>query len=102
MLFDETGMVIRCMECDRPAHHEHHVIPASRGGTRTIPLCVECHGQVHDVEGWRTDTLKMLRAGKAGRDHRHRRVMRAFNERPGRLDGSADAGEATQGAGVQI
>lgn len=27
--------------------HEHHVVPRSRGGTRTLPLCEGCHGKVH-------------------------------------------------------
>jgi hypothetical protein len=26
----------------------HHVVPRSRGGTRTVPLCERCHGLVHD------------------------------------------------------
>jgi hypothetical protein len=27
--------------------HEHHVVPRSCGGTRTLPLCEACHGKVH-------------------------------------------------------
>lgn len=36
-----------CFECGNEAHHEHHVIPEVLGGTKTIPLCVECHAKVH-------------------------------------------------------
>ena len=37
-----------CFECDSPGPlHQHHVIPRSRGGTRTVPLCEDCHGAVH-------------------------------------------------------
>lgn len=37
-----------CFECDSPGPlHQHHVIPRSRGGTRTVPLCEDCHGVVH-------------------------------------------------------
>lgn len=25
----------------------HHVVPASLGGTRTVPLCADCHRKVH-------------------------------------------------------
>ncbi len=39
----------RCYECDEPAKHAHHVIPFSRGGTRTLPLCESCHNLVHDL-----------------------------------------------------
>lgn len=38
-----------CFECDRPAEHDHHVVPRSKGGTRTVPLCEECHGKVHET-----------------------------------------------------
>jgi NAD-dependent SIR2 family protein deacetylase len=41
-----------CFECDKPATEDHHVIPKSMGGTRTIPLCGECHNKVHDG-GWK-------------------------------------------------
>lgn len=36
-----------CFECGRPAQHAHHVVPRSLGGTRTIPLCIDCHSIVH-------------------------------------------------------
>ena len=39
----------RCFECDAPARHAHHVVPLARGGTRTIPLCYECHELVHGL-----------------------------------------------------
>lgn len=37
----------RCFECGHAADHDHHVVPRSLGGTRTIPLCESCHGKVH-------------------------------------------------------
>jgi 5-methylcytosine-specific restriction endonuclease McrA len=43
MLKDEL-----CFECGQQAEHRHHIIPLSRGGTKTVPLCVACHSQVHD------------------------------------------------------
>lgn len=27
--------------------HDHHVVPRSLGGTKTVPLCEDCHGLVH-------------------------------------------------------
>jgi hypothetical protein len=36
-----------CFECGKAAEHNHHVIPKSKGGTKTVPLCTECHGKVH-------------------------------------------------------
>lgn len=38
-----------CFECGSDYMIEnHHVVPRSVGGTKTIPLCVICHGKVHD------------------------------------------------------
>lgn len=38
-----------CFECGQPAAHEHHVVPASCGGTKTVPLCETCHGKIHGL-----------------------------------------------------
>jgi len=42
----------RCFECDKSEDqiemHDHHVVPKSRGGTKTTPLCYVCHALVHD------------------------------------------------------
>lgn len=48
-----------CFECSAPATEEHHIIPVSRGGTATVPLCSACHGLVHGQKG-RTDQLSAL------------------------------------------
>ena len=41
-----------CWECSAVAEcHDHHPVPRSRGGTRTIPLCLECHGKAHHRNG---------------------------------------------------
>ncbi len=39
----------------------HHVIPLSRGGRGTVPLCEPCHAKVHDISA---DAVTMLRAKK--------------------------------------
>ena len=40
-----------CFECDSIDNiHHHHVIPQSKGGIKTIPLCEECHGKVHGID----------------------------------------------------
>lgn len=36
-----------CYECGEPKEDMHHIIPKSKGGTKTIPLCSKCHGIVH-------------------------------------------------------
>lgn len=57
----------KCFECNRPAGHQHHVVPRSLGGTRTVPLCETCHGKVHEIEflNHRELTRAALQAKKA-------------------------------------
>ena len=40
--------VQECWECGIVAEvHHHHPVPRSRGGVRTIPLCLACHAKAH-------------------------------------------------------
>ena len=42
----------KCFECKATEDvQEHHVVPASRGGTQTVPLCSSCHGKAHGRDG---------------------------------------------------
>jgi hypothetical protein len=52
-----------CFECGAPKEEMHHIIPKSRGGKKTIPLCIDCHGKAHDVSHRRL----MINAAKEGR-----------------------------------
>lgn len=52
----------RCFECDDPAHHAHHIIPHSLGGTRTIPLCHSCHSKAHGGLGF-SHHSELVKAG---------------------------------------
>lgn len=38
---------MECLECEAPADVRHHVIPRSRGGRATVPLCSACHSRAH-------------------------------------------------------
>lgn len=39
---------MNCFECGATENlHNHHVVPRSLGGTKTIALCGDCHGKVH-------------------------------------------------------
>jgi|688.fasta_scaffold825217_1 hypothetical protein len=51
-----------CYECGSTEDIQyHHIIPESKGGKETIPLCIICHGKVHDV-----DFVKMKELQKEG------------------------------------
>ena len=63
-------MKIECFECGKPAKCNHHVIPKSLGGKRTVPLCLKCHGLVHDRNFMRHKELQkkgIEAAKKAGK-----------------------------------
>lgn len=63
-----------CFECGKTADHMHHVIPRSRGGTKTLPLCTKCHATVHNVRAVSNSTLIKIGIEKA----------RAAGKKPGR------------------
>lgn len=48
-------MVKECFECGKDATEDHHVIPESLGGKKTIPLCGGCHALVHGGYNTRRD-----------------------------------------------
>lgn len=57
-----------CWECDAVGEvHHHHPVPRSRGGTRTIPLCIDCHGKAHDSRMARAQLTKDALAAKKAR-----------------------------------
>lgn len=39
-----------CFECGADAEEMHHIVPRSRGGVKTIPLCSKCHGKAHGLK----------------------------------------------------
>ena len=55
----------KCFECDEPAQCNHHIIPKSLGGTKTIPLCLSCHSKVHGKDFVKMSKLKKIGLEKA-------------------------------------
>lgn len=49
MIQCHMGQIMKCWECELETDeiHHHHVIPRSRGGKKTVPLCLNCHGKAH-------------------------------------------------------
>jgi hypothetical protein len=60
-----------CIECGESATRDHHVVPKSRGGGTTVPLCEACHALAHDI---RLTTL--IRDGRARSSKRKSTVDR--------------------------
>ena len=52
----------KCFDCDEIATHNHHVVPKSKGGRATVPLCANCHAKAHN-----RDALKLAEAAWAKR-----------------------------------
>jgi hypothetical protein len=82
-----------CFECGSSEHiHQHHIIPKSLGGTKTIPLCETCHGRVHQK-----DLVKFNNLAKEGR--------KRYVENGGKLgrkEGSAESIETFMNKPVNI
>ena len=49
-----------CFECGELTTGRHHVVPRSKGGTKTVPLCLSCHRKVHEKE---ITHIELLRSG---------------------------------------
>tara|TARA_R110000868_G_scaffold3712_2_gene23041 strand:+ start:245 stop:709 length:465 start_codon:yes stop_codon:yes gene_type:complete len=48
---DKLVLKDECFECGSVEDiHYHHIVPSSIGGTKTIPLCIICHGKVHNKD----------------------------------------------------
>ena len=46
------GNVKKCFECETIEDlQEHHVVPRSKGGTKTVTLCYQCHRKAHGSDG---------------------------------------------------
>lgn len=59
-----------CFECGAVSENDHHVVPQSRGGTATVPLCVRCHGLAHGVSMAAPRLTKEALAAKKARGER--------------------------------
>jgi hypothetical protein len=59
-----------CFECGSSEHiHQHHIIPKSLGGMKTIPLCNVCHGKAHGKDvGIHKNPNEWKRLIKLGRE----------------------------------
>ena len=56
----------KCFECKATEDvQEHHVVPASRGGTQTIPLCSSCHGKAHGRDSKGMNHSRLIKEGMA-------------------------------------
>jgi hypothetical protein len=65
-------MVKQCFECGTTEDlNEHHVIPRSRGGTKTIPLCYSCHCRAHGRDSKGLEHGRLIREGIKRRHERN-------------------------------
>jgi uncharacterized protein YerC len=64
--FFESLNYKKCFECESTGIiHEHHVIPRSLGGKKTIPLCSICHSKIHQRNLTRMSELSKIGMMKA-------------------------------------
>ncbi len=56
----------KCFECEKTEDlQEHHVVPKSRGGTKTVTLCYECHMKAHGRTGKGLNHKRLTKEGLA-------------------------------------
>lgn len=60
---------MKCFNCNNEAEHNHHVVPKSKGGISTVPLCAECHQKVHNLKSMETAYLTKLGLIKAEKEY---------------------------------
>ena len=54
----------KCFECETTKDlHEHHVVPRSRGGTKTVTLCYQCHMKAHGRDGKGLEHNRLTKQG---------------------------------------
>ena len=56
----------KCFECEAIEDlQEHHVVPRSRGGTKTVTLCNSCHQRAHGRSGKGLNHSRLTKEGIA-------------------------------------
>ena len=56
----------KCFECGATNDiQDHHVVPRSRGGTKTVPLCYTCHMKAHGRDSRGMNHKKLTKAALA-------------------------------------
>jgi hypothetical protein len=60
-----------CLECGKPSHVFHHIVPKSLGGTRTVPLCYRCHSLIHSITAVNISALVKAGIAKAIANGKH-------------------------------
>ena len=55
---------MKCFECDSDNNIiQHHIVPRSKGGIRTISLCQICHDKVHDITSRNISISELTKKG---------------------------------------
>lgn len=63
----------KCFECNSTfLVEEHHIVPKILGGTKTIPLCINCHGLVHNRDFVKSRTLQKIGIEKAKKEGKYK------------------------------
>jgi hypothetical protein len=86
----------KCFECGGESAADHHVVPRSRGGTKTVPLCGVCHAKAHHRRK-NMATSGLIKDAMARKKHAGERVGKI----PFGFDLAADGIQLVKNAGEQ-
>lgn len=76
---------MKCFECGAEAHHQHHVVPKSMGGTQTVPMCAICHGKAHSIAIAGPELTKRALNKRKAEGLKYGQVPFGYQEQDGRL-----------------
>lgn len=85
-MITQTIEINKCFECGSHENiHNHHVVPKTLGGIKTIPLCGICHGKVHG-KNFGLDWKRLQREGIKKARHKGIYKMREHHRRKETID----------------
>ena len=73
-----------CPLCDRqvPEVTEHHLVPKSRGGRTTEPICLDCHRMIHVLYDNKRLEQELFSVAALQAEERFARYLRWIRKRP--------------------
>jgi 5-methylcytosine-specific restriction endonuclease McrA len=80
-----VGDLLICPLCGRdvPEVSDHHLVPKSRGGRRTEPVCLDCHRMIHVLFDNRALERELSTVDALRREPRMAKYLAWIRRRPG-------------------
>jgi 5-methylcytosine-specific restriction protein A len=79
------GSALYCPLCERDVIElsEHHLVPKSRGGRNTEPICLDCHRMIHVLYDNKRLERELNTVASLQGEERFAKYLRWIRKRPG-------------------